>query len=36
MIAAQQDITGRLLDGMDDRTIAQTTGLSVEEVRCLR
>ncbi len=35
-IATQKDIARRLLDVMDDQTIAQTTGLSVEEVRCLR
>ena len=34
--ATQKDIARRLLDLMDDETIAQTTGLSVEEVRCLR
>ena len=35
-IATQKDIARRLLEVMDDQTIAQTTGLSVEEVRCLR
>ena len=35
-IATQKEIARRLLEVMDDETIAQTTGLSVEEVRCLR
>ncbi|MCY7406125.1 MAG: Rpn family recombination-promoting nuclease/putative transposase [Alkalinema sp. CAN_BIN05] len=35
-IQTQKDIARRLLNMMDDQTIAQATGLSVEEVRCLR